>query len=227
MRSPDAAAREFERGVKELGFCGALINGTTEGLFLDHPSHEQLLAVAEELDVPIYIHPHLAPAVVRHAYFDGMPGNTAYMLEAAGWGWHSEVAIHILRLVLSGALDRHPKLKLIIGHMGEGLPAMMARCDDVFSDCTAHLTRPISQTILDHVWITTSGMFTQPPFALALQMFGIDRVMFSVDYPYAANERGREFLASLSLPDADMAKLCHVNADNLLGLAGREQAVPI
>jgi predicted TIM-barrel fold metal-dependent hydrolase len=124
----------------------------------------------------------------------------------------------VLRLVLAGTLDRHPKLKLIIGHMGEGLPAMLARCDQVFDAYVQHLARPISKTVLDQVWITTSGMFTEPPFLAALLTFGIDRVLFSVDYPYAPNERGHAFLKSLSLSPADLAKVAHGNADRLLGL---------
>ena len=120
--------------------------------------------------------------------------------------------------MLSGALDRHPKLKLIIGHMGEGLPMMLARCDQVFEAYIPHLARPISRAILDQVWITTSGIFSQPPFLAALLTFGIDRILYSVDYPYAPNERGRAFLQSLSLSPADLAKVAHGNADRLLGL---------
>jgi uncharacterized protein len=218
MQSPDAAAAELVRAVRELGFLGALINGTTEGRFLDHPSYEALLAAAVELDVPIYVHPHLAPDAVRRAYYSDLPAGASRVLEAAGWGWHSETAIQILRLVLSGALDRHKRLKLIIGHMGEMLPMMMARADEVFSLDIEHLARPISRTILDQVWLTTSGIFTEPPFLAALLTFGIDRIMFSVDYPYAPNAKGRAFLDRLSLSPADMAKLCHGNADALLKL---------
>jgi predicted TIM-barrel fold metal-dependent hydrolase len=218
MQSPEAVAAELVRAVRELGFAGALINGTTEGRFLDHPGYDALLAAAVELDVPIYIHPHLAPEAVRHAYYSDLPDGAGRVLEAAGWGWHSETAIQILRLVLSGALDRHRRLKLIIGHMGEMLPMMMARADEVFALDIEHLARPISRTILDQVWLTTSGIFTEPPFLAALLTFGIDRVMFSVDYPYAPNAKGRAFLDRLSLAPADMAKLCHGNADALLKL---------
>ena len=140
------------------------------------------------------------------------------MLEAAGWGWHSETAIQILRLVLSGALDRHRRLKLIIGHMGEMLPMMLDRADNVFRHEIGHLGRSVARTILDQVWITTSGIFTEPPFLATLLTFGIDRIMFSVDYPYAPNAKGRAFLDRLSLAPADMAKLCHGNADALLKL---------
>ena len=218
MQSPEAAVVEFRRAVKDLRFVGALVNGTTEGRFLDHPSYDPLLAAAVELDVPVYIHPHLAPEPVRAAYYSGLEPGAARVLEAAGWGWHQETAIHVLRLVLSGALDRHPKLRLVIGHMGEMLPMMLARADEVFGLDIEHLKRPISQTILDQVWLTTSGIFTEPPFLAALLTFGIDRIMFSVDYPYAQNASGRAFLDRLSLAPADMAKLTHGNADALLKL---------
>jgi predicted TIM-barrel fold metal-dependent hydrolase len=171
-----------------------------------------------ELDVPIYIHPHLAPQAVRQAYFSDLQPGASRVLEAAGWGWHSETAIHVLRMVLAGTLDRHSSLKLVIGHMGEMLPMMLARADEVFALDIEHLKRPISRTILDQVWITTSGIFSEPPFLAALQTFGIDRVMFSVDYPYASNAKGRAFLDRLSLAPADMAKLTHLNADALLKL---------
>jgi len=218
LQSPEAAAVELARCVKELGFLGALVNGTTEGRFLDHPSYDDVLAAAVELDVPIYVHPHIPPEAVRHAYYADLPTGAGRVLETAGWGWHSETAIHLLRMVLSGALDRHPRLKLIIGHMGEMLPMMLARADEVFALDVDHLKRPISQTILDQVWLTTSGIFTEPPFLAALLTFGIDRIMFSVDYPYAPNVNGRALLDRLSLSPADLAKLTHRNADALLKL---------
>jgi predicted TIM-barrel fold metal-dependent hydrolase len=218
MQSGEACADELIRCVKQLGFCGALINGTTEGRFLDHPSYDSLLAAAVELDVPIYIHPHIPPAAVREAYYSGLEPGASRVISTAGWGWHSEVAIHLLRLVLAGTLDKHRKLKVIIGHMGEMLPVMFDRIDKVSSLDIDHLQRTITRTIQDQVWITTSGVFTAPPFVAALQTFGIDRIMFSVDYPFAPNVAGRRFLEAISLSPADMAKLCHGNADALLKL---------
>ena len=218
MPAPEAAADELERAVTKLGFRGALINGMTCDLFLDDPSFEPILARAEHLDVPIYVHPNLPPQSVRKAYFDRLPGNVGFMLSIAGWGWHAETALHVLRLVLSGALDRHPRLKIIVGHMGEGLPAMLARCDQEFGPQVSYLQRSVSQTITDQVYVTTSGFFTLPPFMAALTTFGIDRMMFSIDYPYSSNERGRTFLDSLTLAPQDVAKLAHGNADELLKL---------
>jgi uncharacterized protein len=218
LQSPDACASELARTVRELGFLGAIVNGMTEGRFLDHPSYDGLLAAAAELDVPIYVHPHIPPEPVRQAYFSDLPAGASRVLETAGWGWHSETAIHLLRLVLAGTLDHHPRLKLITGHMGEMLPMMLDRADQVFRHDIDHLTRPVSRAIVDQVWITTSGIFTAPPFLAALLTFGIDRIMFSVDYPYAPNAAGRAFLDRLSLAPADMAKLAHGNADALLKL---------
>lgn len=218
MQSPDAACDEMRRTVRELGFVGPMIYGTTEGKFLDDPMYDGLLATAVDLDVPIYIHPHLAPAPVREAYYSGLPARSGGVLEAAGWGWHSETAIHVLRLVLSGALDKHRKLKLIIGHMGEMLPVMLARIDEVFERDVAHLQRPISKAITEQTWLTTSGVFSEPPLLAAMLTFGIDRIMYSVDYPYAAGHLGREFLQRISLAPEDMAKLCHGTADKLLKL---------
>jgi predicted TIM-barrel fold metal-dependent hydrolase len=218
MQSPDACADELRRSVRELGFHGAMVNGTTEGRFLDHASYDGLLAAAADLDVPIYIHPHIPPEPVRQAYFSDLPAGASRVLETAGWGWHSETAVHLLRMVLAGCLDRHPRLKLIIGHMGEMLPMMLDRADNVFRHDIGHLKRSVARTILDQVWLTTSGIFTEPPFLATLLTFGIDRIMFSVDYPYAPNAAGRRFLDRLSLSPADMAKLTHATADALLKL---------
>lgn len=218
MASPKDCAAELRRAVKDLGFVGAMINGTTEGKFLDDPSYDDILAASVELDVPVYIHPHLPPDAVRKAYYDGLEPGAGRVLESAGWGWHSEVAIHTLRLVMAGTLDKHRKLKVIIGHMGEMLPVMLVRVDETSVADVGHLQRPPSQQILEQVWITTSGIFSQPPFLAALQTFGIDRIMFSVDYPYALDAQGRTFLNEVCLAPADMAKLCHGNADALLKL---------
>jgi uncharacterized protein len=223
MNSPEAAAEELERSVRDLGFCGALINGVTEGRFLDDPRFEPILARAEALDAPIYLHPGLPPRAVFQAYYDGLPGSSGFRLSTSAWGWHSETAIHVMRLVLSGALDRHPKLKLIIGHMGEGLAAMMVRSDKILTPEAPHLKRSVKQTILDQVWVTTSGLFTLPPLETLLAVFGPDRVMFSIDYPYSTNRTGRDFLDTLKLPPPDLEKFAHGNADRLLKLKAARQ----
>jgi predicted TIM-barrel fold metal-dependent hydrolase len=218
MSVPEGAADELERTVRDLGFRGALISGTIRGDFLDHPRFAPLLQRAEALDVPIYVHPGMPLPEVRKAYYDGFAPKISFGLATFGWGWHYETALHVMRLAVSGALDNYPGLKLIIGHMGEALPFMLARCESNFGSDLSHLRRPLSQTIIDQVYITTAGFFTLPPFMTALTTFGVDRIMFSVDYPYASNEEGRAFLDKLPLSPADLAKVAHGNADRLLKL---------
>jgi uncharacterized protein len=217
MRSPGKAADELQRAVSELGFVGAMINGTTQDRFLDDPSFAPLLARAEELRVPLYLHPGMPPAAVRHAYYEGLPGETGMLLASAGFGWHAETAIHVLRLALSGTLDRYPGLGLIIGHMGEMLPMMLDRVSDMSrSDIGGDAS--IGDLIRSRVHITTSGIFTQPPLLAALLTFGIDRILFSVDYPYSANKKGQAFLQSLPLSPTDRMSIASGNACRLLGL---------
>jgi predicted TIM-barrel fold metal-dependent hydrolase len=219
MLAPEAAADELERAVKDLGFRGALVNGATNGRFLDDPAFEPILARAETLDLPLYIHPGIPPTAVRNAYYDGLPGNFSFTMALSAWGWHAETAIHALRLVLSGALDRHPRLKIVIGHMGEALPFMLDRIDETTAaEAKLRLQRSVRQTVLDRVWITTSGFFTMVPFMAALMSFGADRIMFSVDYPFASNARARAFLDAMPVSSADRAKIAHGNADRLLRL---------
>ena len=208
----------MERTVTGFGFKGALISGTIRGAFLDDPKFEPLLARAEKLDVPIYIHPGMPPAEVCRAYYEGFPKNIGFGLATFAWGWHYEVALHVMRLAVSGTMDKHPRLNFIIGHMGEGLPAMLARCEHQFRNDLSFLSRPLAKTITDQVYVTSAGFFTNPPFVAALETFGIDRLMFSVDYPYASNADGRAFLDNVPLSGDDLAKFAHGNADKLLKL---------
>lgn len=226
VSEPQAAADELERCIRDLKFVGAMINGTTEGKFLDHPEFEPLLSRAESLDVPIYIHPNLPPETVYKAYFDGLPPQLGFCLSAYGFGWHAETAIHLLRLVFSGALERHRDLKLIIGHMGEFLPMTLARTEAMCSDeILSTMSRTLTQQLRDQVYVTTSGQFTLPPFRLLLETWGIDRILFSVDYPYNANRDGRALLDSIPLDQTDIEKIAHRNADRLLKLRTLKNSV--
>jgi len=219
MNDPEAAADELERAVRSLGLKGALINGTTNGRFLDDRSFLPILEQAVALDVPIYVHPGVPPVAVREAYYSGFDPAVNFSLSTAGWGWHSEVGIHALRLILAGVFDRLPTLQIIIGHMGEMLPFMLARINDVLTPVAKHLQRTVPEYFLQNFSITTSGFFTDPPLLLALQVMGADRIIFSVDYPYSTNEQGRVFLDSASISPADKEKISHLNAERLLKLA--------
>jgi predicted TIM-barrel fold metal-dependent hydrolase len=204
--------------VMELGFCGALINGVTHGRFMDDKQFAPILARAEKLGVALYLHPGIPPKAVRDAYYADMSPAADMLLAMAGFGWHAETAIHLLRLIVSGTLDRYPKLQIIIGHMGEMLPMMMARCDGIFSPSFVGIRRSVQQTLREQVHVTTSGLFTLPPLTATIDTFGIDRVMFSIDYPYSSNETGKKYLDSIPLAPADIEKIAHGNADRLLRL---------
>ncbi|NIG57616.1 amidohydrolase family protein [Chitinophaga sp. Cy-1792] len=219
MCLPEAAALELERAREEHSFCGAMINGLTNGKFLDLPEFRPLLAKAEQLQIPLYLHPGLPPAAVAGAYYNDLPGSTGIMLGCGGWGWHSETALQVLRLIITGTLDRYPQLKLIIGHMGEMIPMMMSRLDEKFPvNSNSYHQRTISQTLRDQVYITTSGIFTLPPFFTALETFGIDNIMFSVDYPFSTNEAGRQFLDSIPLSMEEVEKIAGQNAAQLINI---------
>ena len=219
MTDPEDAADELERAVRSLGFKGAMINGTTHGRFLDDRSFLPILERAVALSVPIYVHPGVPPAAVREAYYSGFDPAVNFSLSTAGWGWHSEVGIHALRLILAGVFDRFPSLQIIIGHMGEMIPFMLARINNVLTPVAKHLQHAVPDYFLQNFYITTSGFFTDPPLLLALQTIGADRIIFSVDYPYSANEQGRVFLDSASISPADKEKISHLNAERLLKLA--------
>lgn len=234
LKDPTAAAAELERCITQLGFCGALLDGTTStagapalhaspsdpaSLFLDDPRFLPVFEAAAHLNIPIYLHPAPPPAAVQHAYFSGLPGQSGNLLSIAGWGWHAETGLHTLRLILSGLFDRLPALQLIIGHMGEGLPYALARSSGILSNAAPHLRQPVAEYFQTNIHITTSGYFTQPPLQCALEVIGIDRLMFSVDYPYSPNTRGRTFLNEINLAPEDLARFTHRNAEQLLKLA--------
>jgi predicted TIM-barrel fold metal-dependent hydrolase len=210
---PAAAADELERCVRELGFVGAMVNNTfgTNGRFLDDPTFGPLLHRFEALGVPLYLHPSAAP---ESLLYQGFPPHVTALLATSSWGWHAELGLHALRMVVGGVFDRHPGLRLVLGHGGELIPFLLDRIDRQFTG----LPRPPSWYLLNHVWITTSGLFSLPPLLCALQVFGVDRVLFAVDYPFSPNEAGRAVLDALPLSPVDRAKVAAGNADELFGL---------
>jgi uncharacterized protein len=143
----------------------------------------------------------------------------SFIFATAAWGWHIETGVHIIRMVLAGTFDKHPKLKIIVGHMGEALPFMLDRLDTWLTPRAKNLERGVAQTILDHVHITTAGFFTLAPFMSALMTFGADRILFSVDYPFSKNAEARAFLDALPVTPSDKEKIAHGNADRILKLA--------
>jgi predicted TIM-barrel fold metal-dependent hydrolase len=215
--APAEAADELERTVSEHGFKGALINGHVRGRFLDDRFFWPIFERAERLGVPIYLHPTPPPPAVHDAYYGGLPPQVGQTLSMAGWGWHVETGLHVLRLITGGVFDEYPGLQMIVGHMGEALPFFLARSSRVLRQ-QAGLTRPLEDYVAANFHFTTSGMFTYPPLTCLLEVVGADRVMFSVDYPYSSNAEGREFVLGAPISDADREKVGFANAARLLRL---------
>jgi 2,3-dihydroxybenzoate decarboxylase len=212
---PRAAADELERCVKRLGFKGAMIHGHQQGEFLDAKKYWVMWERAEALGVPIYLHPALPHPNVVKAYFDGYEE-----LARAPWGFAVDTSCHFLRLVFSGLFDAFPKLKIILGHLGEGLPFAMHRLND--HSWAAAQRRGLKRAPIDYLrenmLVTTSGNWFEPAFVCTLLALGADNILFAIDWPYEANKAGMDFLRKLSISDADKAKIAHLNAERLLGV---------
>ncbi|MEZ8414526.1 amidohydrolase family protein [Vibrio splendidus] len=220
LRSPEAAADELERCITELGFVGAMTYGEINGKFLDDPEFSPVLARAEALNVPIYIHPNRASQQVLDTYYSNMNDPfSAAMLSGPGYGWHQEVALQCMRMIVQGTFDKYPNLQIIVGHMGEGLPFYYWRFGDDLTRATkGKLNKPIQQYINDNFWITTSAFFRDELLQLALSVMGEDRVMFATDYPFVSALEGTEWFRGVSLPRKTKEKIAYQNAQKLLGI---------
>ena len=220
MRSPVDAAIELERTVTELGFKGALINGHTNGVYLDDNSYDVLLKKAEELEVPIYIHPTNPPKEISEKYFQN---NDAFI---TGWGWQVETSIHLIRMINKGVFDKYPKLKVIIGHMGELIPYGFSRLNVALTvgnwiiagDNTSKPKMNLYYYFKNNIFITSSGVFDESVFTCAKEMIGLNNMMFSVDYPFQDNISATQFLNKLPLNSQEKSQFAGKNASALLKL---------
>lgn len=212
---PQAAVAELERTIQEYGFKGAMINGHVQGRYLDDEFFWPILECAERLNVPIYLHPTPPPKAVIEASYAGFSPMVSDMLAGAGWGWHIETAIHVIRLILGGVFDKYPQLQIVIGHMGESLPFMLQRLD-VMPTAMTRLNHPISFYLRQNVHYTFSGFNFTPTFLNLLLEVGVDRIMFSADHPYSSMAQARAFLDQLPVSDADQERIAHGNAERLL-----------
>jgi predicted TIM-barrel fold metal-dependent hydrolase len=214
---PAAAADELERAVTRLGFKGAMVHGLTNGLFLDDRRFWPIFERAEALDVPIYLHPSIPHPAVIEAYYRDYVERFPSILRAA-WGFTVETATQGIRLILSGVLDAHPRLKFIIGHFGEGLPFLLWRINMGFAR-DGNAPSWFRDAFCEHFWVTTSGFFSDPALLHAIQEIGIDRILFSVDYPFVENAPGTEWAARIPLSAEDRDKILGGNAKRLLKLS--------
>ena len=218
LSEPEAAADELERSVREHGLVGCMTYGAIGGRFLDHADFRPLLARTESLGVPVYIHPSWPSPEAMAIYYDGLGDELASrILGGPGYGWHQEVALQCLRLIVGGVFDRFPGLQVVVGHMGEGLPFYYWRFgEDLDRIARNRLDKPVQQYFHDNLWITTSAFFRDELLTLALAAMGEDRVMFAVDYPMASARAGADWFRAVDLPQATREKIAHSNAEKLL-----------
>ena len=213
LQDPKAASDELQRCVTQLGMKGALINGHTNGEYYDDQKFWPVWEKAEELGVPVYLHPADPPEVASNlAGYPEMAG--------PGFAWGAETAGHALRMIYGGVFDRFPKFTLILGHMGETLPYILWRLDSRYAMMRHRnsIKKQPSQYIRENIMVTTAGSFSAEPLLCAIQALGVDRVMFSVDYPYEYTEQAVQFIDHVAISDADREKICHLNAERLLKL---------
>lgn len=226
LNDPQAAARELERAVKDLGFKGTMIGQEVPGRYLDESDYRGVLEMAERLDVPIYLHPSLpAPNMIK-------PYLEYPILSRSMWGFAAQTGLHAMRMICGGIFDRFPELKIILGHMGENIPYQLWRLDNRWkqekdgrpggfdTDPSSNLKKTPSQYFKENFYITTSGMFWHPVLQFACSVLGSDRVLFAVDYFFESNKVASNFIESAPLSRADKEKICHLNAEKLLRIPG-------
>jgi len=211
---PAAAADELERAVGELGLQGAMVHGLTNGVFFDDERFWPVFERAQSLDVPLYIHPALPHPDVVNIYYKDYAKKFPALLNAA-WGFTAETATAGIRIVLSGVLDKYPDLKIILGHLGEGLPFLLWRIDHALSR-PGNAPCAFRDAFCRNFYITTSGFFSDPALLCCIQELGVDRILFAIDYPFVDNPLGPAWMESLSLSREDKAKILNGNAKRLL-----------
>ena len=212
---PKGAADELERCVTKLNFKGAMLHGLANGTFLDDQKFWPIYERAQKLDVPIYLHPGLPDKRVMDAYYEPY-GKDFPMVVRAAWGYTVETATLAIRMVLSGVFDKYPKLKIILGHLGETLPFLVWRVDHALARPGAAKQLSFRDVFCGNFWITTSGNFSNPALLCCVQEMGIDRIIFSVDYPFVLNPPGVKWMETVPLCDEDKAKILSGNAKRLL-----------
>jgi predicted TIM-barrel fold metal-dependent hydrolase len=211
---PKAAADELERTVTQLGFKGAMVHGLTNGVFFDDKRFWSIFERAQALDVPLYVHPAVPHSAVVEVYYQDYLADFP-TLRTAAWGFTVETATQGIRLVLSGVFDAYPDVKIILGHMGEGLPFLLWRIDHALSR-PGNRSVSFREQFSQHFYITTSGNFSTPALLCSMMELGVDRILFSVDWPFVPNIPGTKWMNELQLSAEDKIKILSGNAKRLL-----------
>jgi gamma-resorcylate decarboxylase len=223
MQDPDAAARELTRCVRKLGFVGALVNGFSQAgsassvLYYDLPQYRPFWRTVAALDVPFYLHP-------RNPLPGAVPGYDGHnWLLGPNWAFHAETAVHALRLIGSGLFDEHPSLQIVLGHLGEGIPAYLWRIDHRNDWMKARhkyaATKRVADYFRNNVVLTTSGNFSTSALVQAIAEIGTERVLWSADYPFEDVSDAADWFDAAPISEADRQKIGRTNALKLFKLS--------
>jgi len=219
-QSPEEAARELERAVKEFGFKGTKINSHVKGNYIDAKKYWPIFEMAERLDVPVFLHPNTPNPSAIKPYED-----YGFALAGPTWGFGAEAALQAMRLIYSGVFDKYPKLKVILGHLGEGLIFWMYRIDFAFKkpwmdeELRPRIKQPPSEYIRKNFYVNTSGMHSIPAFLSVYLELGADHMMFAADYPYENSKEAARFIDKIPVSEADKEKIQHSVAEKLFKLS--------
>ena len=216
---PAAAAKEIERGVNQLGMHSVIINSHTQGEYLSDPKFWDIFAVAEALGVPIYLHPNALPANMIQPFQE-------CGLDGAIYGFGVETGLHALRIITAGVFDRFPRLRIVIGHMGEALPFWMYRLDymhqaTVLSEryqSMQPLKKKPSDYLRENFFITNSGVAWEPAIKFSQAVLGVDRVLYAMDYPYQYEVGEVVALDRMDMPEEDKKKFFQTNAEQVFNI---------
>jgi 5-carboxyvanillate decarboxylase len=224
-QAPKAAAAEIERAIGELKLNGIVINSHTRNEYLDDEKFWPIFEAAEALGAPIYIHPRSPSAQMAEPY-------KKFGLETGMYGFQAETGLHGIRLICSGVFDRFPDLKIVLGHLGEGIPFWLYRVDYMHPVRSSYNTRPRlqlkpSEYFKRNFAITTSGMNWHPALRFCIEAVGADNIMFAIDYPYQPTEGAVEFLNDAPISAENKHKIYHGNAERVFGIAVSEDAVSL
>lgn len=219
---PAGAAEELRRGVSQLHFRAGILNGRVGDCNVDHPRFDELWATAAALRVPIYLHPAEPPPAVKQAYYSDLGNRAAeWFFSAGAIGWHFETGIQLLRLIYGRVLDRYPELQVIVGHWGEVVLFYAERTQQLDRLMDPSLDRSLSEYLRENVYYTPSGMYSSRYLSWTVDLVGVERVMFSTDYPYIPSTgpgAARAFLERTGvLDDEDRRKIAYANWDRLTG----------
>lgn len=224
-QDPVASVREVER-AKALGLNGVIVNSHSFGEYLDEPKFRPILAALEAQDMPLYLHPRSPSQAMVGPYVN-------FGLSGALWGYGADTSLHLLRMIFAGVFDEFPRLKVVLGHMGEGIPYYFTRVDNRYRNLMARggeklglkpLRQAPSEYFKTNIFITTSGTFSHDVLRYCLDILGAGRILFAIDYPYERSDEAMRFIRTANLARTDAERISYRNAQELFGI--RNPAFP-